>query len=42
MVRFIAENGITNPEELKAFDAEGYYFNHNLSNEKKWVFTRDH
>jgi cytoplasmic iron level regulating protein YaaA (DUF328/UPF0246 family) len=42
MVRFIAQNNITNPEELKAFDSDGYYFNNNLSNDKKWVFTRDH
>jgi cytoplasmic iron level regulating protein YaaA (DUF328/UPF0246 family) len=42
MVRFIAQHNITNPEELKAFDSDGYYFNNNLSNDKKWVFTRDH
>jgi len=42
MVRFIAENNITNPEEIKAFNKERYYFNNSLSNEKKWVFTRDH
>lgn len=42
MVRFIAHHNITEPEELKAFDSDGYYFNNNLSNEKKWVFTRDH
>jgi cytoplasmic iron level regulating protein YaaA (DUF328/UPF0246 family) len=42
MVRFIAHHHITNPENLKAFDSDGYYFNNNLSNDKKWVFTRDH
>jgi len=42
MLRFIAHHTITEPEELKAFNSEGYYFNNNLSNEKKWVFTRDH
>jgi cytoplasmic iron level regulating protein YaaA (DUF328/UPF0246 family) len=42
MVRFIAHHQITNPEELKAFDSDGYYFNNNLSNDKKWVFTRNH
>ena len=42
MVRFIAQNNITEPEELKAFNSDGYYFNNNLSNDKKWVFTRDH
>jgi len=42
MVRFIAENNISNPNDIRAFDSEGYYFNNNLSNSKKWVFTRDH
>ena len=42
MVRFISENNLTNPEDLKAFNSDRYYFNNNLSNDKKWVFTRDH
>ena len=42
MVRFISENNLTNPEDLKAFNSDGYYFNNNLSNDIKWVFTRDH
>lgn len=42
MVRFISENNLTNPEDLKAFNSDGYYFNNNLSNNIKWVFTRDH
>ena len=40
MSRFIIENNISNPEEIKAFDAEGYYFNNQLSGENDWVFTR--
>jgi len=40
MSRFIIMNNITNPEEIKTFDIEGYYFNNQLSNENEWVFTR--
>ncbi|PTN09722.1 peroxide stress protein YaaA [Mangrovibacterium marinum] len=41
MCRFIIENKITEPENLKAFDLGGYYFNNDLSSGNKWVFTRD-
>jgi len=41
MCRFMVENNITKPEEMKAFDMEGYYFNNELSKGDKWVFTRD-
>ncbi len=41
MCRFMVQNKISNAEELKAFDLEGYYFNNNLSEGNKWVFTRD-
>ena len=40
MSRFMIQNNITNPEEIKAFDREGYYFNNQLSGENDWVFTR--
>lgn len=40
MCRFIVQNKITDPEELKAFDLEGYYFNNQLSKGDNWVFTR--
>ncbi len=40
MSRFIVQNQISNPEEMKAFDIEGYYFNNELSNGDSWVFTR--
>lgn len=40
MSRFIIQNNISDPEELKAFDREGYYFNNQLSGENDWVFTR--
>ncbi|GAF02488.1 peroxide stress protein YaaA [Saccharicrinis fermentans] len=42
MVRFIVQNRIEDPEELKAFDMEGYYYNAQLSKGNQPVFTRDH
>jgi cytoplasmic iron level regulating protein YaaA (DUF328/UPF0246 family) len=40
MSRFIIQNNISDPEELKAFDYEGYYFNNQLSGVNNWVYTR--
>jgi len=40
MLRFIILNRINDPEYLRAFDEEGYYFNNDLSNNKEWVFCR--
>lgn len=40
MSRFIIQNKIEDPEDIKAFDSEGYLFNRDLSTEKEWVFTR--
>lgn len=40
MSRFIIQNQITDPEEIKAFDLEGYFFNNQLSKGDNWVFTR--
>lgn len=40
MSRFLILNQITDPEELKAFGLEGYYFNNQLSKDDNWVFTR--
>ena len=40
MLRFIIQNRINNPEYLKAFDLEGYYFNNDLSNKTEWLFCR--
>jgi len=40
MSRFIIKNRIENPEEIRAFDSDGYLFNNDLSTEKEWVFTR--
>lgn len=40
MTRFIIENKIDSPNEIKHFDIGGYAFTENLSNENEWVFTR--
>lgn len=38
--RFIIKNQISDPEDIKAFDEEGYLFNPRLSKSDHWVFTR--
>jgi uncharacterized protein len=40
MSRFIIENSIVFPSELREFDEEGYSYNEYLSNDVEWVFTR--
>jgi cytoplasmic iron level regulating protein YaaA (DUF328/UPF0246 family) len=40
MLRFIIQNRINDPEYLKAFDEDGYFFNNDLSNKKEWIFCR--
>ncbi|MCK5028211.1 MAG: peroxide stress protein YaaA [Bacteroidales bacterium] len=40
MSRFIIQNRIENPEDVKALDTDGYLFNRDLSTEKEWVYTR--
>jgi cytoplasmic iron level regulating protein YaaA (DUF328/UPF0246 family) len=40
MSRFIIENNIVLPEDLKEFNEEGYCFNEYMSNTVQWVFTR--
>lgn len=40
MTRFVIDNRITDPEQLKAFDIDRYGFNHELSTEEEFVFTR--
>jgi len=42
MTRFIIQNEITDPEDLKAFDLDGYIYNPNLSKINAPIFTRDH
>lgn len=40
MARFIIENKLTEAEELKAFNWQGYKFNPKLSKSNNWTFTR--
>lgn len=40
MTRFMIGERITNPEDLKHFEEEGYFFNVNMSKENEWEFTR--
>jgi cytoplasmic iron level regulating protein YaaA (DUF328/UPF0246 family) len=40
MARAIIDNRWTKAEDLKAFDTEGYRFDHTLSDGKIWVFNR--
>lgn len=40
MSRFIIENSIVLPDDLKEFCEEGYNYNENLSTDVEWIFTR--
>lgn len=40
MTRFIIDRRINNPEEIKLFDYEGYFYNDRMSEGDEWVFTR--
>ena len=40
MSRYVIENKIKNPNDLIAFDSDGYIFNEHFSTEKALVFTR--
>ena len=41
MARFIIKNRINDPESLKAFDSEGYYYDAHTSNQDHLIFKRD-
>lgn len=41
MGRYIISNRLTDPEDLKGFNLEGYRYNKGLSSTDTWVFTRD-
>lgn len=41
MSRYIIENAISDPEELKGFDYKGYYYDASESSENKLAFKRD-
>ncbi|MFR7877181.1 MAG: YaaA family protein [Butyricimonas paravirosa] len=40
MTRYIVMNRVEEPEELKAFNEDGYTFNADLSDEERYFFTR--
>ena len=40
MARFIVKNKITNPEDIKDFDLDGYKFEQNSDDDQKFVYTR--
>ncbi len=40
MARFIIDHKLTNPEDIKKFDTDGYKYNPSLSQGDDWVFTR--
>ncbi len=40
MSRFIIQNRIEKTIDIKAFNLDNYRYNHELSKEKEWVFTR--
>lgn len=40
MARYIIENNLDNPEDIKSFDVDGYRFDENLTQGNNWVFTR--
>ncbi|WP_297797068.1 peroxide stress protein YaaA [uncultured Marinobacter sp.] len=41
MCRYAIQNGITQADDLKGFNLEGYYFCEEQSDEKNWLFLRD-
>ena len=42
MSRYIIDHRITEPENIKGFDREGYRFSPEMSHADEWVFLRDH
>ncbi len=41
MVKYAADNKLTNAEQLKKFDLAGYYYVEEASDDKTWTFRRD-
>lgn len=41
MAAYVIKNRLTDINDIKKFDSEGYKYNEELSTEKQWVFTRD-
>ncbi len=42
MARYATQNRITDPEDIKGFEAGGYAFDADLSEGDRWVFLRDY
>ncbi|MFT5521947.1 MAG: cytoplasmic iron level regulating protein YaaA (DUF328/UPF0246 family), partial [Enterobacterales bacterium] len=42
MSRYIIDQRINDPEQLKSFDSDGYRFSAEMSSGDDWVFIRDH
>ncbi|WP_372830908.1 peroxide stress protein YaaA [Pontibacterium sp.] len=42
MSRYIIQNKLENPEQLKEFDLDGYRFANSMSEGDTWTFIRDH
>ena len=42
MARYVVENRLTDPEDIKGFSTGGYAFDPGLSEGDKWVFVRDY
>jgi cytoplasmic iron level regulating protein YaaA (DUF328/UPF0246 family) len=40
MTRYAIQNRITDPEQLKVFQEDGYEFAERLSSAQDWVFVR--
>lgn len=40
MARYAIENQVSDPQQLKAFDTEGYAFEESVSNDSLWIFRR--
>jgi hypothetical protein len=40
MARYIIQNRIDKPEDVKGFDLDRYSYNEKLSTKSEWVFTR--
>lgn len=41
LTRYIIDNRIDTPEDVKSFDSEGFSFNDNMSSEREFIFTRE-
>jgi len=42
MARYMIDNRLEKPEDLKSFDVDGYRYQKDQSNDNEWVFTREH